>query len=118
MLFCSIEELEERVGALTVERDALAAAAADLEQDRACAAHGEAVAQAEVRHLRALAEFLEARAAPTCISFGGGLLMRDVDRVRALLLQGFGVQKPCRSCFCVTTKCTRFAKQCVSCVRR
>jgi len=45
------------VSALAAERDALAAAAADLETDRACAAHGEAVAQAEVRHLRALAEF-------------------------------------------------------------
>ena len=52
------------MGALTAERDALAAAAADLEQDRACAAHGEAVAAAEARHLRALVDFLEARAGP------------------------------------------------------
>ena len=52
------------MGALAAERDALAAAAADLEQDRACAAHGEAVAAAEARHLRALVEFLEARAQP------------------------------------------------------
>lgn len=54
------------MGALTAERDALAAAAADLEQDRACAAHGEAVAAAEARHLRALVDFLEARALHPC----------------------------------------------------
>lgn len=63
------------MGALTAERDALAAAAADLEQDRACAAHGEAVAAAEVRHLRALAEFLEARAASLC-TLGRGVADR------------------------------------------
>ncbi len=73
------------MSALAAERDALAAAAADLETDRACAAHGEAVAQAEVRHLRALAEFLEARAAPPCIvAFLGGAA-RDIFTVTLIM---------------------------------
>ncbi len=67
----SIDELEERVGDLAAERAALATAAADLEQDRACAAHGEAVAAAEARHLRATVDSLEARTRAPAWPWGG-----------------------------------------------